>query len=447
MFLQDAPLGPGDRVLAGLSVAFDASCEEMWLAWRHGACLVPAPRSLVRSGMDLGPWLVSRDITRGLHRAHPGRAVARRGARAGPAADLRRRSLPARTGRAPRRRRARGLEHLRPHRGHRRGLRRPDWTATARSASGFRWTAGTWPSSTDGTPVARRRDRRAGDRRCRPGPLPRPGQGRREVRADAVSPRLGAAPTAAATWCAWNPTACCFQGRADDQVKLGGRRIELGEVDAALLNLPGVTGGAAAVRRTASGTPLLVGYVASADPDFDVSAARAALAESLPAALVPRLVARRRTAHPHLGQGGPQRAALAAAGRGCRCRRTGPRRHDGLAGRAVARRPRRPDRRTRGRLLRARRRFAVGGSTGRRAARALPAVDGRATLRPSAAGLAGRITSTNWTRRSKVEPRGSSHRHRSPPRRRRLPLSLPLATLTGLQWVTWLAIANNLMAG
>src|SRR5690606_36888865 len=41
LFLQDDPLGPGDRVLAGLSVAFDASCEEMWLAWRHGACLVP----------------------------------------------------------------------------------------------------------------------------------------------------------------------------------------------------------------------------------------------------------------------------------------------------------------------------------------------------------------------------------------------------------------------
>ena len=62
LFLQDDPLGPGDRVLAGLSVAFDASCEEMWLAWRHGACLVPAPRSLVRSGMDLGPWLVSRSV-------------------------------------------------------------------------------------------------------------------------------------------------------------------------------------------------------------------------------------------------------------------------------------------------------------------------------------------------------------------------------------------------
>ena len=63
MFLRDEPIGPEDRVLAGLSVAFDASCEEMWLAWRHGACLVPAPRALVRSGMDLGPWLVSHDVT------------------------------------------------------------------------------------------------------------------------------------------------------------------------------------------------------------------------------------------------------------------------------------------------------------------------------------------------------------------------------------------------
>lgn len=29
MFLLDDPIGPGDRVMAGLSVAFDASCEEM----------------------------------------------------------------------------------------------------------------------------------------------------------------------------------------------------------------------------------------------------------------------------------------------------------------------------------------------------------------------------------------------------------------------------------
>ena len=63
IFLRHGPVGPGDRVLAGLSVAFDASCEEMWLAWAHGACLVPAPRALVRTGMDLGPWLVAQAIT------------------------------------------------------------------------------------------------------------------------------------------------------------------------------------------------------------------------------------------------------------------------------------------------------------------------------------------------------------------------------------------------
>ena len=63
MFLQGAPIGKKDRVIAGLSVAFDASCEEMWLAWAYGACLVPAPRSLVRSGVDVGPWLVANGIT------------------------------------------------------------------------------------------------------------------------------------------------------------------------------------------------------------------------------------------------------------------------------------------------------------------------------------------------------------------------------------------------
>ncbi|MET9870275.1 AMP-binding protein, partial [Streptomyces sp. NPDC006386] len=63
LFLTEEPIGPGDRVMAGLSVAFDASCEEMWLAWRYGACLVPVPRAQVRSGADLGPWLVEQEIT------------------------------------------------------------------------------------------------------------------------------------------------------------------------------------------------------------------------------------------------------------------------------------------------------------------------------------------------------------------------------------------------
>ena len=63
LFVRDDPLGPGDRVLAGLSVAFDASCEEVWLAWRHGACLVPAPRSVVKTGPELVTWLAQRRVS------------------------------------------------------------------------------------------------------------------------------------------------------------------------------------------------------------------------------------------------------------------------------------------------------------------------------------------------------------------------------------------------
>ena len=80
-----------------------------------------------------------------------------------------------------------------------------------------------------------------------------------------------------------------FLGRVDDQIKLGGRRIELGEIDSALLALPGVSGAAAAVRTTKSGNKILVGYLA-ASPSFDAAAATERLRASMPAALVPRLV-------------------------------------------------------------------------------------------------------------------------------------------------------------
>ncbi len=60
LFVVDAPLEPGDRVMAGLSVAFDASCEEMWLAWRHGACLVPAPAVTGEHRRGSGPLAASQ---------------------------------------------------------------------------------------------------------------------------------------------------------------------------------------------------------------------------------------------------------------------------------------------------------------------------------------------------------------------------------------------------
>src|SRR5690242_21023480 len=79
-----------------------------------------------------------------------------------------------------------------------------------------------------------------------------------------------------------------FLGRADEQIKLGGRRIELGEIDAALLALPGVRAAAAAVRRTRAGNQVLVGYVVAEHEldthKLDTDTAATALRERLPAA-------------------------------------------------------------------------------------------------------------------------------------------------------------------
>ena len=286
LFLQSEPIGPGDRVLAGLSVAFDASCEEMWLAWRYGACLVPAPRALVRSGMDLGPWLIAHEVS----------VVS---------------TVPTLASMWP----AEALEAVRllifggeacpPDLVDRLAVGREVWntygpTEATVVACAAKMTPGVpvsiglpldgWDLAVvdgDDRPVAEGET----------GELVIGGVGlARYLDADKDAQKY--APMATLGWdrayrsgdlVRLETSGLIFIGRADDQVKLGGRRIELGEVDVALQNLNGVAGGAAAVRTTTAGHQILVGYVASADPEFDVKAAREELAEHLPAALVPRL--------------------------------------------------------------------------------------------------------------------------------------------------------------
>src|ERR1700734_2323890 len=78
-----------------------------------------------------------------------------------------------------------------------------------------------------------------------------------------------------------------YLGRADEQVKIRGNRIELGEVQAALTGLDGVEQAVVIAREDRPGDKRLVGYITGpADP----ADARAALAERLPAFMVPAAV-------------------------------------------------------------------------------------------------------------------------------------------------------------
>ncbi|MFJ3382703.1 MULTISPECIES: Pls/PosA family non-ribosomal peptide synthetase [unclassified Curtobacterium] len=289
MFLQRAPIGPGDRVLAGLSVAFDASCEEMWLAWGHGACLVPAPRSLVRTGVDLGPWLIVHGITvvstvptlaalwpdDALEQvrlvifggeACPPELAARIASRDrevwntyGPTeatvvacGSLMDGSVPIRI-----------------------GLPLDGWDLAVVDGAGARVAPGEVGELViGGVGLGRYLDPAKDAEKY--APFPELGWERAYRSGDLVR---------------YDPEGLVFQGRADDQVKLGGRRIELGEIDAALQALDDVAGGAAVVQRTPAGNQVLVGYVAPvAGAVVDTAAANARLREELPAALVPLLV-------------------------------------------------------------------------------------------------------------------------------------------------------------
>jgi len=297
MFLQDSPIGPGDRVLAGLSVAFDASCEEMWLAWGHGACLVPAPRSLVRTGMDLGPWLVAQDVT--VVSTVPTLAAL------WPAEAL-----------EPVRLLVFGGEACPPELAER--LVAPDrevWNTYGPTEA----TVVACGARLDGTTPIRIGLPLDGWDLAVVGPDDRPvAQGETGQLiiggvglARYLDPAKDAEKYAPMPTLGWDrayrsgdlvvndPEGLVFVGRADEQVKLGGRRIELGEVDAALQSLPGVSGAAAAVKTTGAGSQVLVGYVVpdsvsraglpASGTDFDRTAALARLHHELPAALVPVL--------------------------------------------------------------------------------------------------------------------------------------------------------------
>jgi amino acid adenylation domain-containing protein len=79
-----------------------------------------------------------------------------------------------------------------------------------------------------------------------------------------------------------------FLGRRDQQVKIRGQRIELGEVESALLGLPGVRAAAAVARPDAQGLASLWAFVVPAlGAELSPHELRRSLARTLPAHLLP----------------------------------------------------------------------------------------------------------------------------------------------------------------
>ncbi|TDZ78580.1 Linear gramicidin synthase subunit D [Mycobacteroides salmoniphilum] len=78
-----------------------------------------------------------------------------------------------------------------------------------------------------------------------------------------------------------------YAGRADEQVKVRGHRIELGEIHSALTDLDGVEQAVVIAREDRPGDKRLVGYITGT---ADSSKIRARLAESLPNYMVPAAV-------------------------------------------------------------------------------------------------------------------------------------------------------------
>ncbi|WP_346012177.1 amino acid adenylation domain-containing protein [Streptomyces sp. SID3343] len=101
-----------------------------------------------------------------------------------------------------------------------------------------------------------------------------------------------------------------FLGRLDDQVKIRGHRVEPAEVEATLRTLDGVTDAVVLVDER-TGRAKLIGHVVITEATTDLATVRGALADLLPAHLVPAALIR----HPQFPlnpQGKIDKAALAA---------------------------------------------------------------------------------------------------------------------------------------
>ena len=280
-----------DRVYQGFSLAFDMSFEEIWISYLVGATLWIAPPELVSDPVQL-PRALNRQRITALHAVPtlmsliddplPTVRLINLGGEACPDPLVERLARPGR----------RLFNTYGP-------------TETAVSASLAQLRSG--EPVTIGLPLPnygmmvvdeRRRPLPAGEtgELCIFGPGLAIGYlGRPDLTSDRFVPNpLGEGPDEARMYLTGDlaridpggPVHCL--GRADDQVKIRGFRVELGEIEAALADQPGVATAAAVLVHPSAGIDQLVGFVVSApDRELDIAALRRALGARLPPYMVP----------------------------------------------------------------------------------------------------------------------------------------------------------------
>ncbi|HEV8638423.1 MAG TPA: amino acid adenylation domain-containing protein, partial [Chloroflexota bacterium] len=256
---------PADRIYQGFSIAFDASLEELWMAWANGATLVPATPEMAQAGPELPSRLAAAGVTvlscvptllSMFDQDIPSVRLLIMGGEACPQSLVDRWCRPGR----------RMLNTYGP----------TEATVTA-----------TWAECHPDEPVT------IGqplpnysvyllDPDLRPVPAGQPGEiciggiglargyvGREDLTRERFVPnpfaeQTGGPPRLYRTGdlAQLTPSGDLqFLGRVDDQVKIRGFRVELAEIESVLMAAPGVQSAAVAVRELTPGIPSLVGYV------------------------------------------------------------------------------------------------------------------------------------------------------------------------------------------
>ncbi|MEU6238393.1 amino acid adenylation domain-containing protein, partial [Kitasatospora sp. NPDC047058] len=325
---EEFRLAPGDRFLQLASTGFDVLVEELFPALAAGATVVLPGARLLARGVDLTGYLAEHRIT-GLELTtaywHDWTAELERTGAALPP-DLR---FVAMGGERVRRDRLAAWQRLGVPLVHVYGLTEVTCTSATRRVTGE-------PVGGDGLPIGRPLPNTTVyllDPAGRPVPVGSPGElflggaglargylGRPGLTAERFVPDPYGEPGSRlyrtgdlARHRADGEVE--FIGRADQQVKIRGHRIEPGEVEARLAGLPGVEAAAVVVREDEPGEQRLVGYaVAAPGAAPDAFELRAALRERLPEYLVPSAVVLL-PALPLNGNGKLDRGALPRPGR------------------------------------------------------------------------------------------------------------------------------------